>query len=124
MRRSIAAWAFASILLAGGAAQAAGDPERGKVVFDQCKLCHSLEPDMSRVGPTLHGLFGRKAGSVTGYDYSAGMKHKNIVWTEQTLRQYLSDPKGFVPGSKKAIQPIKDPKKLDDLIAYLKQATQ
>jgi cytochrome c len=112
-------------LLAAGsaAAQTAGDPDKGAAVFAQCRLCHSLDAGKNGTGPSLHGLFGRKAGSVTGFAYSAAMKQSGVVWSDVTLRQYLADPKGFIPGGKKAIAGIKDPAKLDDVIAYLKQAT-
>ena len=105
-------------------AQAAGDEKRGEQVFNQCKPCHSLEPDKNGVGPTLHGLFGRKAGTVPGYNYSAALKNSGLVWNEDTLKQYLSDPHKFIPGDKMMFAGIKNEDQLDDLLAYLKKATQ
>ena len=76
-----------------------------------------------KVGPGLLGLFGRKAGSVDGFPYSAAMKSSGLVWGEDTLRAYLADPKAKVPGNKMPFSGVKDPKRLEDLLAYLKIAT-
>jgi cytochrome c2 len=107
-----------------GSAHAAGDPEKGKQIFNsRCKACHALEPDKRGIGPTLHGLFGRKAGSLPDYNYSAAMKSSGVTWNDDTLRQYLSDPHKFIPGDKMMFAGIKDEAQLDGLIAYLKEAT-
>ena len=104
-------------------AQGVGDAQRGAQVFTQCKICHSLEAGKNVVGPSLHSLIGRKAGSVPGYAYSPAMKSANVTWTDDTLSKYLSDPKAFIPGDKMAFTGIKDPSKLGDLLASLDQAT-
>src|SRR3982074_3405521 len=111
-------------LMMTASAQAAGDEKRGEQVFNQCKPCHSLEADKNGVGPTLHGLFGRKAGTVAGYNYSAAMKNSGVVWNEDTLKQYLADPHKFIPGDKMVFAGIKNEEQLDDVIAYLKKTTQ
>jgi len=115
---------FGLALVTTASAQAAGDPKKGELVFNQCKACHSLEAGKNGVGPTLHGLFGRKAGSIPDYDYSAAMKNSGVTWNEDTLKNYLTDPHKFIPGDKMAFAGIKNESQLDDLIAYLKQATQ
>ena len=104
-------------------AQGAGDAQRGAQVFTQCKICHSLEAGKNMVGPSLHGVLGRKAGTVPGYTYSPAMKNGNVTWNDETLSKYLSDPKAFIPGDKMPFAGIKDPSKLGDLLAYLNQAT-
>jgi cytochrome c2 len=104
-------------------AQGVGDAQRGAQVFAQCKICHSLEAGKNMLGPSLHGLIGRKVGSVPGYSYSQAMKNANVIWNDDTLSKYLSDPKAFIPGDKMAFVGIKDPSKLGDLLAYLNQAT-
>ena len=104
-------------------AQGVGDAQRGARVFVQCKICHSLEAGKNMVGPSLHGLFGRKSGSVPGFAYSPAMKNVNVTWNDDTLSKYLADPKAFVPGDKMVFLGIKDPSKLGDLLAYLNQAT-
>ena len=103
--------------------QGVGDPQRGAQVFVQCKVCHSLEAGKNMVGPSLHGLIGRKAGSVPDYAYSPAMKNANVTWNDDTLSKYLVDPKAFIPGDKRVFVGIKDPSKLGDLLAYLNQAT-
>jgi cytochrome c len=106
------------------AAQAA-DIDAGKTVFNRCKVCHKLEAGASgSLGPSLHGVFGRKAGTVEGYNYSAAMKESGIVWDDETLEKYLRDPKGFIPGNKMAFPGLRDDTERANLLAYLKQATQ
>ncbi len=104
-------------------AQGVGDAQRGAQVFAQCKVCHSVEAGKNMVGPSLHGLIGRKAGSVPGYAYSPAMKNANVTWNDDTLSRYLADPKSFIPDDKMAFPGVKDPSKLGDLLAYLNQAT-
>ena len=104
-------------------AWAQGDAGRGAQVFGQCKICHSLEAGKNLVGPSLHGLFGRKSGIVPDYEYSSALKRANLTWNDDTLAKYLADPKKVVPGNKMAFPGIKDPNQLGDLLAFLKQAT-
>ena len=104
-------------------AQGVGDAQRGAQVFIQCKACHSLEAGKNMIGPSLHGLLGRRAGTVPGFAYSPAMKNANVVWNDDTLSRYLTDPKAFIPGDKMPFVGIKDPSKLGDLLAYLNQAT-
>jgi len=116
--------AFAAMLAAAASAQAA-DVEAGKAVFNRCKICHSLSakaPPMT--GPSLHGLFGRKAGAYDDFPYSPAMKSSGIVWDDATLAKFLRDPKAFIPNNNMAFPGITDDAKLADLLAYLKQATQ
>ena len=75
------------------------------------------------VGPNLHWLLGRKAGSLPDFDYSAAMKTSGVVRNADTLAEYLRDPRGFVPGNRMAFPGIKNDVELTDLIGYLKQAT-
>ena len=76
------------------------------------------------VGPSLHGLFGRKAGTVDNFDYSEAMQKSGVVWGDDTLTKYLGNPREFVPGNKMAFPGIKDDKQIADLLAYLHQAAQ
>ena len=104
----------------------AGDAARGQRLFSQqCRACHTLEQGgASTAGPNLHGLFGRKAGTATGYQSSEAMIKSGIVWDEATLADYLRDPKGKVPGTKMVYGGMKQAAQLADVVAYLKQATQ
>jgi len=75
------------------------------------------------VGPNLHGLFGRQSGTTAGYSYSAGNKNKAVIWGEDTLYEYLLNPKKYIPGTKKFFHGLEDPEERTDVIAYLKQST-
>ena len=105
------------------AAHAEGNPAKGKIVFFQCMACHSVAAGKNGIGPSLHGLFGRKAGTAPDFAYSPSMKRSGITWDEASLKSYLPDPQAKVPGTKMAFLGLPDPQKIDDLIAYLKQAT-
>jgi len=103
---------------------AAADIAAGQALFNRCKICHSLEAGKNMVGPSLHGLFGRKAGTSDGFTFSEAMKESGILWDDDTLTKYLHDPKQVVPGGKMAFPGIKDDQQIADLLAYLHQATQ
>ena len=123
------AGAAAAIVVGLSATQAfaqAGNAARGERVFNlQCKTCHSLEQDGSSVtGPTLHGVFGRKAGTAAGFESSEAMIKSGIVWDDTSLAEYMRDPKAKVPDTKMVFNGIKQAGQLADLVAYLKQATQ
>ena len=123
-RLAPAAFALAlSAVLGAGMAQASGDAAKGEKVFNKCKACHTLEAGKNRVGPSLNGLFGRAAGTVEGYKYSDAMKGSGITWEEDSLKSYLEDPKKAIPGNKMTFGGIKKEDDLEDLIAYLKEAT-
>jgi cytochrome c len=104
-------------------AQTAGDAQKGQTVFNQCKVCHSLDAGKNLMGPSLHGLIGRKSGAAAGFNYSAAMKSANITWDADTLSKYLADPKSFIAGTTMIFAGVKDDASRRDLIAYLEQAT-
>lgn len=124
MQGTIGSLAIALLVVVPISARAA-DIEAGKSVFNRCKVCHKLEAGASgSLGPSLHGVFGRKAGTVEGYNYSEAMKDSGIVWDDETLAKYLRDPKTVVQGNKMAFPGIKNDTELANLLAFLKQATQ
>jgi cytochrome c len=96
-----------------------GDPGRGKLVFEKrCAGCHAL--NTNRDGPHLAGVYGRTAGSVNGFDYSEALKKSRIVWNEETLNRWLTDPQTMVPGADMDFYVV-NPNERADVIAYLKQ---
>jgi cytochrome c len=97
-----------------------GDPVRGRVVYQACESCHSVDED--DVGPHHRGVYGRKAGSVPGYAYSAALKRSGIVWNAQTLDRWLTGPQAMVPGSKMFFS-LKSASDRADVIAYLATLT-
>jgi len=109
-------------VLGAGVAQADGDAAKGEKVFNKCKACHTLEAGKNRVGPSLAGLFGRAAGTVEGFKYSDAMKASGITWDEDSLKNYIADPKTAIPGNKMTFGGIKKEDDIEDLIAYLEQA--
>jgi cytochrome c len=104
------------------AAVAAATPAAGgvPVAFTQCKACHSVEPGKNGVGPSLAGIVGRKAGTVTGFAYSEANKASGLTWDEATLDTYLTAPMKVMPGTKMSYAGLADAAKRKDLIEYLK----
>jgi cytochrome c2 len=85
-----------------------------------CAGCHLVNDGLSHGnGPDLRGVFGRKAGSAEGFEYSAALKDADIRWTRQNLDRYLEDPKALVPGTTMFISGIEDPAVRSRLIDYL-----
>jgi cytochrome c len=112
------------VLVLAPAARAAGDPELGRRIFGRCGFCHALDPDRrGMVGPTLHGVLGRKAGTLDGFKYSEAMRDAGLVWSEETLRRYITNPQDVVPDNRMVFPGIRNQKEVDDLVAYLKEAT-
>src|SRR5687768_18571604 len=112
----------ASLLGIAPGAALAQDAAAGEKTFAQCRACHQVGPTAKNaVGPVLNGLFGRKAGTVEGYNYSPANKNSGLTWDEATFTEYIKDPKAKVPGTKMVYAGLKDEKRIADLIAYLKQ---
>ena len=109
--------------MAAHATAGAEDPVKGKALFENCVACHSLEIGQNGVGPTLHGLFGRKSAAEE-FNYSPAMRRANITWTPELLDNYLADPQGGVfRANRMPFAGLPDPQARVDLIAYLKQST-
>ncbi len=96
----------------------AGDATRGEALYEACQDCHSL--DKNDVGPRHRGVFGRRAASLSDYDYSDALKSTNIVWNEETLDKWLTDPQAVAPGAKMFFH-LDNPQDRADVIAYLKE---
>ena len=97
-----------------------GDATKGATDFVTCKTCHAIEAGVNKIGPSLHNVVGRKAGSIPGFSYSTANKSSGITWTPEKLFQYLEAPQRVVPGTKMTFAGFPDPQKRADVIAYLK----
>ncbi len=110
-------------LLPLAAARADGDPARGEARFQECAACHRLEAGANEVGPSLHGIFMRKAGELADFRYSPAMKRSGIVWTAETIGQYIADPQAMIPANRMPYAGMASAADRADLIAYLAKAT-
>lgn len=102
----------------------AQDAAAGEKVFAKCKVCHIAEQDQNKVGPSLHGVIGRTAGTHPNFSYSPAMiaaGKSGIKWDEATLTKYLHDPRAMVKGTKMAFSGLKNDQDIANVIAYLKQ---
>ena len=117
---------YLTILLALPLGAGAADLNNGKRLFGtRCASCHSVGPSArSGFGPQLNALFGRRAGSLPGYGYSAAMKRSNIVWSDTTLAAFLDDPGDLVPGTKMRFWGMSNDKQVADLLGYLRSQQQ
>ena len=104
-------------------ARADGDAARGEAKFVDCAACHKLESGANNVGPSLHGLFARKAGDISDFRYSPAMKRSGIGWTPATFEQFITDPQAMVPGNRMPYAGMASAADRADLIAYLEKAT-
>jgi cytochrome c len=114
-----------SFVIASPTLAAEGNPAQGQRVFGACAACHSLRPDQNMTGPSLAGLWNRKAGMLASFSrYSPAMKSANIEWNDKTLDEWITDPQHVVPGNQMTFSGIKDARQRTDLLAFLKEATQ
>jgi cytochrome c len=113
---------FVSLMLVS-AAYAEGDAVRGEARFKECAACHRLDAGGNEVGPSLHGIFSRKAGELGDFRYSPAMKRSGITWTTETLDKYIADPQAVIPANRMPYAGMADANDRADLIAYLQKAT-
>lgn len=124
MRISFITTAFAAMatMLPLQGALAAGDAAAGQaLVKTKCGICHSVVAGQNRVGPSLFGVVGRKAGTEEGFNYSEANKGSGLTWDVPTLTKYLANPQEVVPHTKMLFPGLKDPQKVADVIAFLSQ---
>jgi cytochrome c len=113
----------AAVLAAAGAAHAEGDAARGEMRFEDCAACHTTERGVNKVGPSLSGLFDRKAGELADFRYSAALKRSGITWTPQSLDTFIADPQHAVPANRMPYAGMPDAGDRADLIAYLRKVS-
>ena len=102
-----------------------GNVETGEKLFKaRCAQCHTYEKGgANKQGPNLYGLFGRETGAVEGYSYTKANKDAHIIWGDDTLFEYLEDPKKYIPKTKMSFTGFKKAQERADVIAFLKQVT-
>ena len=119
MRVALMLGAVAALPLGALPALAAGDAAAGKQTFTTtCGVCHSAQPGVNKIGPSLAGIVGSKSGAVPGYSFSPALKAADITWDEQTLDKFLANPKADVHGTKMPIS-VPNPEERQNVIVYL-----
>ena len=108
------------VALATGPALADGDAAKGEKLFARCKACHTINAGgPNRVGPNLHGVVGREAGTADGFRYSNAIKDSGITWTPENLDAYLTSPAKFLKGNRMSFAGLAKAEDRADIIAYL-----
>ena len=102
-------------------ARAEGDAARGEKKFEECASCHTTERGVNNVGPSLYGVFERKAGELADFRYSPALKRSGITWSPQTLDEFIADPQKAVPANRMPYGGMPDAADRADLIAYLQK---
>jgi cytochrome c len=122
---ALVAAAFLTFIFGVSLGFSEGNATRGQRVFGACAACHSLQPDQNMTGPSLAGLWNRKAGTLASFArYSAALQSSNLVWNDKMLDDWIADPQHVVPGNQMTFAGIKDARQRADLLAFLKDATQ
>lgn len=116
MRLEITGASVVALICATAPALAA-DVNHGKQLFTACQACHTEKPDA--LGPSLKGIVGRKSASLEDFRYSNAMKRANLTWTDDNLKEYLSDPQAKVKGNRMPFSGFSNPNDVADVIAYL-----
>jgi cytochrome c len=112
----------AAALLALGLPAHAADSDLELAFNDHCRECHSFLKDDNRLGPSLYGVVGRKAGTEPGFSYSMSVKGSGITWTPANLDKWIADPDALIPGNDMSppFTGVADPKTRQQIIAFLK----
>lgn len=117
MRRAVGAGVCA-LALSAAAAQGAGETA-GQAAFRGCQPCHALAAGQQGIGPSLHRIVGRNAGTQAGFRYSNVLTKSDIVWTRRDLTEFLRDPQARLPGNRMTFPGLDDDAEIEALIDYL-----
>jgi len=110
------------IVIASSASAFAQDLTAGENSFKKCLPCHRVgEGAKNLVGPELNGIEGRKSGSAEGYSYTEANKNSGITWDEAVFKEYITNPRAKIPGTKMVFAGISSENERNNLWAYLKQ---
>ena len=101
-----------------GSGARADEIANGRTAFAVCSACHSTDGS-KRMGPSLNGLIGRKAGSASDFNFSPAMRRSTIVWDAEALDKFLANPQYEIPGNRMPFSGIADGSKRADIAAYL-----
>ena len=112
-----------AIVLIASAVRADGDAARGEKLYDDCVACHPVEAGVHGIGPTLHGIVGRKVGEIADYRYSAALRRSGITWTAEALDTFIGDPQASVPANRMPYAGMTNAGDRADLIAYLQKVS-
>lgn len=118
--------AILALMVASGfpTAMAQTAPDKGERLFLRCRTCHEVAAGKpNKVGPNLHGFWGKPAGHVETFKYSDALRSSGVVWDEKTLDVWLTHPTSLISGTTMAFIGLPDPADRDALIAYLRRAT-
>jgi len=123
-RYRVATIAMSLMALSAPSSAQTGDATRGERMYRACVACHSLEPNRDMTGPSLAEIWNRRSGSLPSFPrYSPALKSAGIIWTDDTLDEWIKDPQHFIPGNTMTFPGIKDARQRADLLAFLKDAT-
>jgi cytochrome c len=101
-------------------AHSEGDVKKGEAVYKKsCLICHAVEAGKNKIGPSLHGIVGKKSASIEGFQYSPAMKGADKTWDAKTLDEYLANPRDYIPNTKMVFPGLKDEDDRRNLITYL-----
>ncbi len=121
MRRCLTGTVAALLALPGTLPAAAGDAAAGLRLFrTQCAACHSSEPGINKIGPSLFGVYGRAYGTAPGFRYPVASHDAAVVWTDESLDKYLTEPKSVLPHGVMPYAGLSDPAQRADIVAYLR----
>lgn len=123
MPKFVNSFAIALAAFAAFSLQARAADELGKKTFETCAACHSLKAGENGVGPDLHNIVGRTAGTEAGFRFSGPMKRSGITWDEKNLADFLRAPQEKVPGNRMPFSGIPDEAALKAVVQYLATAS-